>query len=476
MSDAERQRYRDLRFLVIDDQPAARDGLRTCAQTMGAFSVEFSTGYKEAIARVRRAVPDVILCDYNLGEKRTGQHLLEEMRRDDLLPEESVFIMVTAEKSYENVVATVELGPDDYIIKPFSPDRLKFRLDRALTRKQFFRPLFVARREGDLATAMAFLDRHRDSPEGQPYRFDLMRQRAELLMTSGDAAGALRTYRTILDLHPFPWARAGLARALLLQNRLQEAREVVDGVVDAAPMYFEAFDLKAKICMEMGDHAEAQRTVEDASRRSTRNTTRKRLLAEVALRNGDSETARRAIAEVLEADGAAEPSLADRMMLVRSHLDAGDVLAAEQAMQSIRPVELETAALDDKISHQALRARLDPVGQRAAFAARCASLGDTDIGTTARVDVVQAAIAVGDHATANALAWTLFERGEIRPVFALLRSLYAASGLENDFRDMQKRAALSRIGMAAPEVAEVSAPVAEASVADTPPDPSADPA
>ncbi len=67
---------------------------------MGAFSVEFSTAYKEAIACVRRNVPDVILCDDNLGEKRNGQHLLEEMRRDALLLEESVFIMVTAEKVY----------------------------------------------------------------------------------------------------------------------------------------------------------------------------------------------------------------------------------------------------------------------------------------------------------------------------------------------------------------------------------------
>jgi DNA-binding response OmpR family regulator len=307
MSDPARERYRHLRFLVIDDQPAARDGLRTCAQTMGAFSVEFCTAYKDAIARVRRAVPDVILCDYNLGERRSGQHLLEEMRRDRLLPEESVFIMVTAEKSYENVVATVELGPDDYIIKPFSPDRLRFRLDRALTRKQFFRPLYVAKREGDYATAEAFIAQHLASEEGKPYRFDLMRALAELQLARGEPMAAQAAYAEILELHPFPWARAGMARALLMQNRLQEARELVDGVVTEAPMYFDAFDLKAKICMEMGDHAEAQRTVEDASRRSTRNHARKRLLADVALRNGDAETARRAIAEVLEIDVLGDP-------------------------------------------------------------------------------------------------------------------------------------------------------------------------
>lgn len=447
MSEAERERYKNLRFLVIDDQPAARDGLRTCAQTMGAFSVEFSTAYKEAIARVRRAVPDVILCDYNLGEKRNGQHLLEEMRRDKLLPEESVFIMVTAEKSYENVVATVELGPDDYIIKPFSPDRLRFRLDRALTRKQFFRPLYVAKREGDFAAAEAFIEEHLVSPQGKPYHFDLLRARAELQLMRGDAPAAQTAYSEILALHPFPWARAGLARSLLLLNRLQEARELVDGVVVEAPMYFDAFDLKAKICMEMGDHAEAQRTVEDASRRSARNHARKRLLADVALRNGDAETARRAMTEVLEIDVLGDPpSLADRLMLVRSHLEAGDILAAEQALQAIQPVELETASLDDKTSHLALRARLGQDDARLAFGARCASLMQTDLGLDASVDIVLTALMLQDVDTASTMAWRLFEHANIRPVFAQLRAAFAANGLEQAFRDMQKRAALSRIG------------------------------
>lgn len=446
MSDADQQRYRKLRFLVIDDQAAARDGLRTCAQTMGAFLVEFSSGYKEAIARVRRAVPDVILCDYNLGETRTGQHLLEELRRDDLLPEEAVFIMVTAEKSYENVVATVELGPDDYIIKPFSPDRLKFRLDRALTRKQFFALFYAAKREQDFAGAQDFLQRHLASADGNPYRFDLMRQSAELLLATGNAPAAHEAYRGILELHPFPWAKAGMARALLKLNRLQEARDAVDDVVANAPMYFEAFDLKAHICMEMGDHAEAQRTVEDASKRSTRNNVRKRLLADVALRNGDSKTALRAIAEVVQSAGAADTvPIADRLMLVRSQLDAGDAFAADLAMQTIAAVELETASLDDKTSHLALKVRLNPAGERAAFAGRSASLVAAQLSATARVDVIHAAFAVDDTHTATAITGALFDSGEIRPVFAMLRAVYVAHGMEAVFREMQKRAALSRI-------------------------------
>jgi DNA-binding response OmpR family regulator len=129
--------YAKKRFLVIDDQPQARDALRTVAQTLGAFAVEFASNYQDAIYRIRNNAPDIILCDYMLGEGRSGQQLLEELRRFKLLLDETIFMMVTGEQSYEQVVSAVELVPDDYIIKPFSPDKLLLRLERIVAKKNF---------------------------------------------------------------------------------------------------------------------------------------------------------------------------------------------------------------------------------------------------------------------------------------------------------------------------------------------------
>lgn len=50
-------------------------------------------------------------------------------------------MMVTGEQSYEQVVSAVELVPDDYIIKPFSPDKLLLRLERIVAKKTFCRLL-----------------------------------------------------------------------------------------------------------------------------------------------------------------------------------------------------------------------------------------------------------------------------------------------------------------------------------------------
>lgn len=446
MSMLSQAAYRDLKFLVIDDQVGARQSLRICAQNMGAFSVEFSVSYQDALNRIKARIPDVILCDYDLGDGRTGQQLLEELRRMAILPDESVFMMVTAEQSYEQVVAAVELVPDDYIIKPFSPDRLQFRLDRVLQRKRFFEPFFRAVHSRDYALADAFVEKHRDSKDGQHYRFELLRQKAELSLKKGDAVAAQSDFAEILALHPFPWARAGMAKALYAQNRLQEARNMVDELVAGSPLYFDAFDLKAKICIEMGDYEEAQKTVAETSQRTTRNYLRKRLLADAALLNGDAATARDTMADVLENDltpGAV--SVADRLMMVRSHLEAGDMLEAERAINLVTERSLETASLDESASYHSMRALMAPDRDRARFALMCEAWRMMPLGTTARVDIVRANFAMDDVALALSTTSALFASDEIRRVFKLVRGIFEAHGMLHEFRDLQRQAALQKI-------------------------------
>ncbi|MGE5466875.1 MAG: response regulator, partial [Ignavibacteria bacterium] len=105
--------YKELRFLVIEDQEPARKTLKMCIQAMGGFFIDVAVSHGDAIFRIRNNLPDIIICDYILGEGRTGQQLLEELRRTRMLPDRVVFLMVTAERSYEQVVSAVELTPDD---------------------------------------------------------------------------------------------------------------------------------------------------------------------------------------------------------------------------------------------------------------------------------------------------------------------------------------------------------------------------
>ncbi len=438
--------YSKKRFLVIDDQPQARDALRTVAQTLGAFIVEFAANYQDAIYRIRNNVPDIILCDYILGEGRSGQQLLEELRRFKLLADETIFMMVTGEQSYEQVVSAVELVPDDYIIKPFSPDKLLLRLERIVAKKAFFADYYQEKRKEEYARAIALLEKKRNSEAGRPYRFEILRQQAEVMLISGNAKSAETAYRGILDSHDFPWARAGVARALHKLNRLTEARQEVDRAIAGTPHFFDAADLKATICMAQGEHAEAQKVLDEVAKKTPRNYLRKRLLAEAAMLNGDSETARSVMADVIAGDtmpGAV--SAEDRLALARSHVNASDKISAERVLVSMRDVEVQNFNLAEQASFVALLAICSPERGKPRFAGLRPALLSTDLSTTIRLDVLRAALSVGDNPLADTHCEKLMAGPEAKKAFSTIRSQYALHGREKEFREIQKQVAMQRI-------------------------------
>jgi len=438
--------YSKKRFLVIDDQPQARDALRTVAQTIGAFSVEFGSNYQDAIYRIRNNSPDIILCDYMLGDGRSGQQLLEELRRFNLLPDETIFMMVTGEQSYEQVVSAVELVPDDYIIKPFSPDKLVMRLDRIMAKKTFFAAYYREKRKQEFAKALAILEAQRNSEAGRPYRFEILRQQAEVLLKSGDAQAAEQAYRNILEDYEFPWARAGVARSLHQQNRLTEARQEIDQVVASTPHFFDASDLKASICMAQGEHADAQQILDEIAKKTPRNYLRKRLLAEAATLNGDIEAARAAMSDIIANDTMPGAIAAkDRLAMARSHVDAKDKISGEKVLVTLRETEIQNMSLDEQASYSALLALCSPERGKARFAGLRPALLATELDPTTRIDVLRAALSVGDHELADRHADVLMSGSDAKKVFGALRTQYALHGREMDFRNIQKQVALRRI-------------------------------
>jgi DNA-binding response OmpR family regulator len=438
--------YNKKRFLVIDDQPLAREALRTIAQTVGAFAVEFASNYQDAIYRIRNNVPDIILCDYVLGDGRSGQQLLEELRRFNLLPDETIFMMVTGEQSYEQVVSAVELVPDDYIIKPFSPDKLLLRLDRIVEKKNFFAGYYKEKRRQDYARALAILEAKRDSEAGRPYRFEILRQTAEVQMANGQAESAEATYRGILESYNFPWARAGVARSLHKQNRLTEARHEIDQVVAGTPHYFDASDVKASICMAQGEPEEAQKVLDAVAKKTPRNYQRKRLLAEAASLNGDVDTARSAMADVIANDtmpGAI--SAGDRLAMARSHVAANDQISAEKVLVSLRETEVQNMDLAEQASYASLLAISSPGKGKPRFSGLRPALISAELSGPARLDVMRAALNLDDKELADCQCEHLMAGPDAKKLFGTVRGLYSRHGREMDFRDIQRQVAMKRI-------------------------------
>jgi len=116
--------------LVVDDEEMVREVVSAYLQREGYATVEATDG-KAALVAVEQHRPDLIVLDVMLPEL-DGYSVLTELRKHTGVP----VILLTARSQEVDRVLGLELGADDYVVKPFSPRELAARVKTVLRRAQ----------------------------------------------------------------------------------------------------------------------------------------------------------------------------------------------------------------------------------------------------------------------------------------------------------------------------------------------------
>jgi DNA-binding NarL/FixJ family response regulator len=321
--------------LIIDPNGNMRSSMHNMLNLCGITKIDHASSASTTIRSLQHKVYDLILCEYDLGVGQDGQQLLEDLRHHQILPLSTVFVMVTAERAYEKVVGAAELGPTDYILKPFTADTLLERVKRAMEKRSAFMPVYQLLDQGYQQEAIAAC------VEGEAnyrrYATEFMRLRAELHMSLGQAAEAQEIYRHLHETRAIAWARLGLAKTLFMQERYEEAALELEALVADNTKFLDAYDWLAKAHEASGQLAQAKAVLEDAVVVSPHAVRRLRRLGEVALESGDVETAERSLKQVVNKAKYSEfRDPEDNVRLVKSLIMKGD---AVQAAAVIRDFE-----------------------------------------------------------------------------------------------------------------------------------------
>jgi len=116
------------RILVVDDEPMVREVLVTYLEREG-YAVDQATDGKAALELAVSAKPDLIVLDVMLPEV-DGFAVLTRLRQTSSVP----VILVTARTAEPDRIVGLELGADDYVVKPFSPREVVARVRSVLRR------------------------------------------------------------------------------------------------------------------------------------------------------------------------------------------------------------------------------------------------------------------------------------------------------------------------------------------------------
>lgn len=120
-----------MKILVVEDSKKLQKSLRAGLRRLG-YAVDIAGDGEEGIAFATTGNYDIIVLDLMLP-KKSGLEVLQEIRRSKQSPE---ILILSARDQTRDRITGLQLGADDYLVKPFAFDELHARI-QALVRRRF---------------------------------------------------------------------------------------------------------------------------------------------------------------------------------------------------------------------------------------------------------------------------------------------------------------------------------------------------
>jgi two-component system, chemotaxis family, chemotaxis protein CheY len=121
---------KDLKFLVVDDFSTMRRIIKNVLHDLGYQNVAEADDGTTALPMLKAGDVDFLITDWNMPGM-AGLDLLKAVRSDPNLAKLPV-LMLTAEAKREQIVEAAQAGVSGYVIKPFTTETLKEKLDKIL--------------------------------------------------------------------------------------------------------------------------------------------------------------------------------------------------------------------------------------------------------------------------------------------------------------------------------------------------------
>ena len=116
-----------MKILAVDDFSTMRRIVRNILRQLGYNNIAEAEDGASALEHLKQHKVDFIISDWNMPNM-TGLELLKAVRADAHLKDIPI-VLVTAEALKENVVEAVKSGVNGYIVKPFTAEILKEKID-----------------------------------------------------------------------------------------------------------------------------------------------------------------------------------------------------------------------------------------------------------------------------------------------------------------------------------------------------------
>ncbi|MFT7561211.1 MAG: CheY-like chemotaxis protein [Flavobacteriales bacterium] len=343
--------YSQKRCLVVDDLADSRAQIKRILIDFGVTDVIAVGNAEEAIDHCQKKRFDIVIADYNLGSGKNGQQLLEELRFHDLLQNTALFIMITAENASHFVLHTLEYEPDEFLSKPISRESLRPRLDQALLRNEYLKPIKAAIDANRIGKAIG----EAELLKSQQSRFqnDIRKMLCDLYLKAERYDDTEYTCSE-LDQNRLPlWAELAMAEADYHRKRYPDCEKRLLSLRDKHPNCVDAHDLLARLYEITHRIQLSQQSLLNAVKVSPRHAPRQRELGRVSHAAEDENSSIHAYRAALRyAKKSCHEDPNDEMCLAESLIKLSVNSSEEHAATLLDEAREQLGAVDKKYTKQ----------------------------------------------------------------------------------------------------------------------------
>jgi len=119
------------KILIVDDSSTIRRIIKNILENIGYGDVVEAVDGLDALAKLKQEQVSLVMTDWNMPEM-DGLSLVKAIRGSATLSKIPI-VMVTTEAAKAEVVEALKQGVNDYVVKPFTPETVKAKIEKFLT-------------------------------------------------------------------------------------------------------------------------------------------------------------------------------------------------------------------------------------------------------------------------------------------------------------------------------------------------------
>jgi two-component system chemotaxis response regulator CheY len=121
-----------MRFLVVDDSTTMRRIIINTLNKVGYTDCAEAANGREGVERLATTTVDMVITDWNMPEM-SGIEFIRSVRANAATKDLPV-LMVTTNAAKDDIVEALRAGVNSYVVKPFTPETIKEKIESMLAR------------------------------------------------------------------------------------------------------------------------------------------------------------------------------------------------------------------------------------------------------------------------------------------------------------------------------------------------------